>query len=50
MKADFNLQMEKGDPEMRLLLGAEPPAKSIMSDGGIESSIWKKDAKNSNRL
>lgn len=50
MKADFVLQMEKGDPEMRLLLGAEPPAKSIMGDGGIESSIWKKDTKNSNRL
>jgi len=42
--------MEKGDPEMHLLLGAEPPAKSIMGDGGVESDVWKKEAKSSNRL
>ena len=50
MQADFDLQMEKGDPEMRLLLGAEAPAKSLLSEGGIVSDVWKKDAKNSNRL
>jgi glutathione S-transferase len=42
--------MEKGDPEMRLLLGAEAPTKTLLSEGGIESGVWKKDAKNSNRL
>jgi glutathione S-transferase len=49
MKADLNSQMEKGDPEMRLLLGAEPPAKSLLSEG-VASDVWKKDAKSSNRL
>lgn len=44
------LQMDKGDPEMRLLLGAEPPAKSLLSEGGVTSDVWKKGAKSSNRL
>jgi hypothetical protein len=40
-----NEQMEKGDPEMILLLGAEPPRKTLLSEGGVESGVWKKDAK-----
>ena len=49
-KLTLNKQMEKGDPEMRLLLGAEPPAKSLLSEGGVTSDVWKKDAKSINRL
>lgn len=44
------MQMEKGDPEMRLLLSAEPPSKTLLTEGGVDSDIWKKDAKNGNRL
>lgn len=46
----YQRAMAKGDPEMRLLLGAEPPAKSLLSEGGVTSDVWKKDAKSSNRL
>lgn len=42
--------MEKGDPEMKLLTGAEAPEKSLLAEGGITSSVWKKDAKDGNRL
>lgn len=42
--------MEKGDPQMRPLLSAEAPAKTLLSEGGIGSNIWKKDAQNGNRL
>lgn len=42
--------MEKGDPEMHLLLSAEAPTKTLLSEGGVVSDIWKKDAKNGNRL
>ena len=38
-------QMEKGDPEMKLLTSAEAPTKSLLAEGGITSGIWKKDAK-----
>jgi hypothetical protein len=44
-KLTSDVQMEKGDPEMLLLLGAEPPRKTVLSEGGIESGVWKKDAK-----
>jgi glutathione S-transferase len=42
--------MEKGDPDMRLLLGAKAPEVSLLKEGGIESGVWKKDAKIGNRL
>ncbi|KAF2006062.1 putative glutathione S-transferase [Amniculicola lignicola CBS 123094] len=32
---------EKGDPKMRLLLGAEPPAQTIVESGGVHSTVWK---------
>jgi len=35
-------QMQKGDPEMKLLLGAEPPAKAMHEVDGVNSSHWKK--------
>jgi glutathione S-transferase len=38
-------QMEKGDPEMQLLTGAKPPSKSLIAVGGVESDVWKKQAK-----
>ncbi|KAK6430111.1 hypothetical protein LTR95_013740, partial [Oleoguttula sp. CCFEE 5521] len=34
--------MEKGDPEMKLLLGAEPPKQSLLEVDGVNSDIWKK--------
>jgi glutathione S-transferase len=38
----YRRAMEKGDPEMKLLLGADAPAKSLMLVGGVGSDIWKK--------
>ena len=38
----YRRAMEKGDPEMALLLGAEAPEKSIMEVGGTASDVWKK--------
>lgn len=38
----YKRAMEKGDPEMKLLLGAEAPEKSIIAAGGVGSDIWKK--------
>jgi glutathione S-transferase len=38
----FQRAMEKGDPEMKLLLGAEPPEKSLLSEDGVKSDHWKK--------
>lgn len=35
-------QMQKGDPEMKLLLDAEPPAKAMHEVDGVNSSHWKK--------
>jgi len=37
----YQRAMDKGDPEMKRLLGAEAPAKSMMADGGTNSSHWK---------
>jgi len=44
----FTVQMEKGDPEMKLLLGAAPPSKTLLELGGVGADEWKKQA--SNRL
>lgn len=38
----YKRAMEKGDPEMECLLGADPPEKTLMQVGGVESDIWKK--------
>ncbi|KAH9879856.1 hypothetical protein J1614_001880 [Plenodomus biglobosus] len=38
----YKRAMEKGDPEMQVLLGAEPPEKSLVEVGGVTSDIWKK--------
>ncbi|KAH7378695.1 glutathione S-transferase-like protein [Pyrenochaeta sp. MPI-SDFR-AT-0127] len=38
----YKRAMEKGDPEMKLLLGAEAPEKSLMEVGGVTSDVWKK--------
>ena len=38
----YRRAMEKGDPEMRLLLGAEAPETTIIREGGIGSGIWRK--------
>lgn len=38
----YQRAMEKGDPEMKLLLGAEPPEKTLIQAGGVKSVFWKK--------
>lgn len=38
----YKRAMEKGDPEMKLLVGAEAPEKTLIMAGGIGSDIWKK--------
>lgn len=38
----YQRAMEKGDPEMKLLLDAEAPLKSLVLAGGVGSDIWKK--------
>ncbi|OQO05943.1 hypothetical protein B0A48_10039 [Cryoendolithus antarcticus] len=38
----YQRAMEKGDPEMKLLLGAEPPKQSLLEVDGVNSDIWKK--------
>ncbi|KAK1063631.1 hypothetical protein LTR74_009375 [Friedmanniomyces endolithicus] len=38
----YRRAMEKGDPEMEPLLGAEAPGKSLIELGGVESDVWKK--------
>lgn len=38
----FKKAMEKGDPELHILIDAEPPSQSLMEVGGVESDIWKK--------
>lgn len=38
----YKRALEKGDPEMQPLLGAEAPEKSLIELGGITSDIWKK--------
>ncbi|KAL6704090.1 hypothetical protein ACN47E_008753 [Coniothyrium glycines] len=43
----YQKAMEKGDPEMRLLLGAEAPEKTLIQDGGVASEVWKKRGRSS---
>lgn len=38
----YQRAMEKGDPEMKLLLGVEAPEKSLIESGGVPSDVWKK--------
>lgn len=38
----YQKAMQKGDPEMQVLLGAEAPEHSILMVGGVASDIWKK--------
>ncbi|KAI9660430.1 MAG: hypothetical protein M1821_009780 [Bathelium mastoideum] len=38
----YKRAMEKGDPEMKLLLGAQPPEKSLLQTDGVNSGHWKK--------
>lgn len=38
----YQRAMEKGDPDMRLLTGAEPPEKTLLQVGGVGSDIWRK--------
>lgn len=42
--------MEKGDPEMQLLLGAKPPSQTLIALGGVKADAWKKQVKEGNRL
>ncbi|KAK6441136.1 hypothetical protein LTR95_002633 [Oleoguttula sp. CCFEE 5521] len=38
----YKRAMEKSEMEMKLLLGAEPPAQSLLEVDGVNSDIWKK--------
>lgn len=38
----YQKAMEKGDPEMKPLLEAEPPSKGMFELGGVTSDHWKK--------
>ena len=38
----YQRAMEKGDPEMKLLLGAEPPKMTLIQSGGVKDGFWKK--------
>jgi glutathione S-transferase len=38
----YQKAMEKGDPEMELYLGAEPPAFGMFQIGGTDGKEWKK--------
>lgn len=40
----YKKALEKGDPEMAPLLGAEGPEKSLLALGGVKSDAWKKMA------
>lgn len=40
----YQKAMEKGDPEMELCLGAEPPAFEMFKIGGTNGKDWKKKA------
>ena len=40
----YQRAMEKGDPEMKLLLGADAPQTGMMAAGGTSSSYWKKSS------
>lgn len=37
----YKKAMKKGDPEMKLLLGAEAPEKSLLETDGVNSDHWK---------
>lgn len=39
----YGLMLWLGDPEMKLLLDAEPPKIAMMSAGGVTSNHWKKE-------
>lgn len=38
----FQRAMEKGDPEMKVLIGPDAPSQSLLDAGGVESNLWKK--------
>lgn len=38
----YQKAMEKGDPEMKPLLGADAPEVGMIEGGGVNSSHWKK--------
>jgi len=38
----YKKAMEKGDPEMKLLVGVEGPETTIIRQGGIDGGVWKK--------
>ncbi|KAF9701402.1 hypothetical protein EKO04_000545 [Ascochyta lentis] len=38
----YQRAMEKGDPDMKLLLGAEPPEKTLIRAGGVKAEFWRK--------
>jgi glutathione S-transferase len=38
----YKRAMEKGDPEMQTLLGAEAPSQAMFEAGGSKSNHWKK--------
>ncbi|KAJ4321536.1 hypothetical protein N0V94_002855 [Neodidymelliopsis sp. IMI 364377] len=38
----YRRAMEKGDPDMKLLLGAEPPKKTLIQAGGVKADFWRK--------
>jgi glutathione S-transferase len=38
----YKRAMEKGDPEMELLVGAEAPKTTLIREKGIESGVWRK--------
>lgn len=41
-RSAYQRAMEKGDPEMRLLLGPEPPKTAMFEAGGVASGHWRK--------
>ncbi|KAF2130070.1 glutathione S-transferas-like protein [Dothidotthia symphoricarpi CBS 119687] len=41
----YQRAMQRGDPEMQVLLGSAPPEHSILAVGGVTSDIWKKNRK-----
>ncbi|KAJ4291126.1 hypothetical protein N0V90_010324 [Kalmusia sp. IMI 367209] len=38
----YKKAMEKGDPHLKLLVGAEAPETTLIREKGIDSGIWKK--------
>ncbi|KAL9078724.1 MAG: hypothetical protein Q9157_002369 [Trypethelium eluteriae] len=39
----YKRAMEKSDPEMKLLLSAEAPEKSLLETNGVTSNLWKRE-------